>query len=300
MSMSSIAVESRRSRALTRVRDYVELTKPRIALLVLITVAVAAFVGSWGQPDPIALLHALIGTTFVAASASALNHWLEVERDALMHRTEDRPLPSGRLGSAEVVLFATGSILLGASYLFYFVNWQAAAWGLATWVVYVWIYTPLKVISPVNTFVGAIAGALPMLIGWAAMGEALDIRAAAMFLIVFLWQFPHFMAIAWIYRQQYSRAGMQMLPVVDPSGIRAGVQAVLAASALLPTSLLPAMHTPGSFWFLALATALGLGQLVCAVAFCVHRDEITARWLLRASLVYLPALMVLLVLVPIV
>lgn len=299
MSTSSLAVEAR-SRVLSRTRDYIELTKPKIALLVLITVAVAAFVASWGQPDPFLLLHALIGTIFVASSASALNHWLEVERDALMQRTEDRPLPSGRLHSAEVLVFAAASILIGVLYLLCLVNWQAAGWGLLTWITYVWIYTPLKVRSPVNTFVGAIAGALPMLIGWAAMGAPLDVRAGAMFLIVFLWQFPHFMAIAWIYRHQYARAGMQMLPVVDPSGVRAGIQAVLAASALLPTSLLPAMHTPGAVWYMVLAVILGLAQLVCAVVFCVQRNEISARWLLRASLIYLPALMILLVLVPII
>jgi protoheme IX farnesyltransferase len=300
MSISSVAVERRGLRLLARGRDYVELTKPKIAVLVLITVAVAAFVATWGQLDPIVLLHALVGTTFVAASASAFNHWLEVERDALMQRTADRPLPGGRLSGTEVVLFAIVTILLGAAYLLYFVNWQAAGWGMLTWLTYVWIYTPLKVLSPINTFVGAIAGALPMMIGWSAVGGEMDVRAGAMFLIVFLWQFPHFMAIAWLYRHQYERAGMQMLPVVDPSGLRAGVQAVLAASALLPTSLLPALNMPGVTWYLALALVLGLAQLVCAVSFCVHRNEVSARWLLRASLVYLPALMILLVLVQIV
>lgn len=300
MSISSLAVECRRSRVITRVRDYIELTKPRIALLVLITVAVAAFVGSWGQPDPIQLLHALIGTTFVAASASALNHWLEVERDALMKRTADRPLPSGRLSATEVLVFAYATIAVGVAYLSYLVNWQAAGWGLLTWVTYVWIYTPMKVISPMNTFVGAIAGALPMLIGWSAMGAPLDLRAGAMFLIVFLWQFPHFMAIAWIYRQQYQRAGMLMLPVVDPSGRRAGFQAVLTATVLLPISVLPAMQTPDALWYVVLALILGLAQLGCAVVFCVQRNDTSARWLLRASLVYLPALMILLVLVPII
>lgn len=299
MSMSTIAVERGRYGLIARARDYVELTKPKIALLVLITVAVAAFVGSWGQPDAWLLLHALVGTTFVAASASALNHWLEVDRDALMDRTNDRPLPSGRLHTAEVLVFATLTILLGVGYLLWLVNWQAAGWGLATWVVYVWIYTPLKVVGPVNTFVGAIAGALPLLIGWSAMSAPLDIRAVAMFMIVFLWQFPHFMAIAWLYRKQYAKAGMLMLPVVDPSGVRAGVQAVLAATALIPTSLLLTIHTPGAMWYWSLATMLGIGQLICAVTFCVERNETSARWLLRASLIYLPALMILLVLVPI-
>jgi protoheme IX farnesyltransferase len=297
MSISSLAVE--RPGILSRVRDYVELTKPKIALLVLITVAVAAFAASWGQPDPWLLMHALIGTIFVAASASALNHWLEAESDALMERTADRPLPGGRLSSAEVLIFGAISIVIGVTYLLALVNWQAAGWGFLTWFLYVVIYTPLKKLSPINTFIGAIAGALPMLIGWSAMGAELSVRAGALFLIVFLWQFPHFMAIAWLYRKEYARAGMQMLPVVDPSGVRAGAQAVLAAAALLPTSLLPAMHTPDVLWYLSLAVMLGMAQLVCAVSFCVQRNETSARWLLRASLIYLPALMILLVLVPI-
>lgn len=299
MSMSSLAVERRRVGIVARVADYIELSKPRIAILVLITVAVAAFVGSWGQPDPWTLLHALVGTLLVAMSASALNQWLETERDALMHRTSDRPLPSGRLHPAEVLTLAAVTIVLGTLYLGLLVNWTAAGWGLLTWFMYVWVYTPLKVVSPFNTTVGAVAGALPLLIGWSAVGAPLDVRAAAMFAIVFLWQFPHFMAIAWIYRHQYARAGMRMLPVVDPSGRRAGVQAVVSAAGLLPISLIPAMNMPDIGWFLVGAVLLGLAQLWCAVAFCVNLNERSARWLLRASLIYLPSLMVLLVLVPI-
>jgi protoheme IX farnesyltransferase len=201
------------------------------------------------------------------------------------------------LHPAEVLCFAAAAICGGAIYLALLVNWEAACWGLATWFLYVWVYTPLKTISPLNTRVGAVAGALPMLIGWAASGAAFDARAAALFLLVFLWQFPHFMAIAWLYREEYSQAGMKMLPVVDPSGRRAGAQAVLAAAALLPISLLPVVYSPGALWYAALALPLGAAQLWCAVAFCAHLNRRTARSLLRASLVYLPALLVLLVLV---
>lgn len=299
MSVSTIAVEGRRTGMLVRISDYVELTKPKIAVLVLITVAVAAVVAGWGLPDPWVLMHALIGTLLVASSASALNQWLESDRDLMMQRTASRPLPAGRLYHSEVLLFASLTIVAGLLYLALLVNLSAAFWGFATWVMYVWIYTPLKLRSPANTMVGAIAGALPMLIGWSATGAQLDARAAALFMVVFLWQFPHFMAIAWIYRKQYASAGMQMLPVVDPSGRRAGVQAVLCAAALLPVSLIPVMHTPGVPWYLVLAVSLGLAQLYCAVAFCRERSEHTARWLLRASLVYLPILLVLLVLAPI-
>ncbi len=299
MSASTLAVEARRTGLVVRVRDYVELTKPKIAVLVLITVAVAAVVASWGLPDPWVLMHALIGTLLVASSASALNQWLEIDRDQMMERTASRPLPAGRLFSSEVLLFAVLTIVTGMFYLAWFVNWSAALWGFATWFMYVWVYTPLKLRSPTNTAVGAVAGALPMLIGWSATGTALDARAAALFMIVFLWQFPHFMAIAWIYRKQYASAGMKMLPVVDPSGHRAGVQAVLCAAALLPVSLIPVMFTSGVAWYLVLAVLLGLAQLACAVAFYRERTERTARWLLRASLIYLPILLVLLVLAPI-
>jgi protoheme IX farnesyltransferase len=217
-----------------------------------------------------------------------------------MPRTADRPLCAGRLYPTEVLFFAAVTVAAGAVYLWLLVNWQAALWGLATWFVYVWVYTPLKMASPLNTMVGAVAGALPVFIGWSVGQTVLDARGAALFLVVFLWQFPHFMAIAWIYREQYSQAGMRMLPVVDPSGRRAGAQAVLAAAALLPISLLPMIYTPGVLWYLAAAVLLGLAQLWCAVAFCVDRNQTSARWLLRASLVYLPALLVLLVLAQII
>jgi protoheme IX farnesyltransferase len=297
MSTSSLVVVNRRAGLVARVVDYVELTKPKIAVLVLITVAVSAFVGAWGQPDPWLLLHALVGTALVAASASALNQWLEADRDLLMQRTANRPLCAGRLQVAEVLLFSAVTIVVGAACLWAMVGSVAACWGLATWVMYVWVYTPLKVISPLNTLVGAIAGALPVFIGWSAAGGGFDARCAALFLLVFLWQFPHFMAIAWIYRSQYAQAGMRMLPVVDATGVRAGAQAVMAAAALLPISLLPVIYTPGALWYVAAVMLLGLAQLWCAVAFCVHRNEVAARALLRASLVYLPALLVLLVLV---
>jgi protoheme IX farnesyltransferase len=171
---------------------------------------------------------------------------------------------------------------------------------VATWLVYVVAYTPLKTASPANTAVGAIAGALPVLIGWTATGVALDERALALTLVLFLWQFPHFMAIAWLYRHEYARAGHQMLTVVDPSGRRAGWQAVLSALALIPVSLVPVLDNPGlgSVLFLAVASMLGLGQMALAAAFWHDPTEVRARLLLRASLVYLPTLLAMLMLVP--
>ena len=300
MSTSALAGEQRRTTWIERTSDYVELTKPKIALLVLATVAVAYYAASWGQPDPLVLLHTLLGVALVAASASALNQWLEVDRDAAMDRTATRPLPAGRLTGRQVVVFAAACIVAGLAYLTFTVGWQSAVWGLATWAMYVWIYTPLKSRTALNTAVGAIAGALPTLIGWSAAGGELDLRAAALFLIVFLWQFPHFMAIAWIYRRQYGHAGLKMLTVVDPSGRRAGSQAVWAALALAPVSITPAVFTPtaGAIAYMAAALLLAVLQLACAAMFLRERTDESARLLLRASLIYLPLLLVCFMFIP--
>jgi len=297
MSMPTLAIE-RRVSVLGRVADYVELTKPRIAAMVLVTVAVAAFVAAWGPPVGWSLLHTLIGTALVASSASALNQWLERDTDALMPRTENRPLPAGRLTGSQVIGFALISIILGTVYLALCVGWITAALGLLTWAMYVVVYTPLKRRTPANTAVGAVAGALPVLMGWTSVGAPLDLRAWSLFLIVFLWQFPHFMAIAWIYRRDYAAGGLKMLSTVDPSGFRAGAQAIIAALVLIPVSLVPCLSQPAAGLLLIWALLLGVAQLVCAVLFFVQKSETSARRLLLASLVYLPAMMGLLALGP--
>jgi len=201
---------------------------------------------------------------------------------------------------AEAVIFAAITIVAGAAYLALLVNLQAAWWGVLTWALYVWVYTPLKTRTPLNTAVGAVAGAMPILIGWSAAGgmRADLVRALALFTVVFLWQFPHFMAIAWMYRKQYGDAGMKMLPVVDPTGRRAGIQAVAGALALLPISLLVGAHTPGlgGFVYVSIAFILGVTQLGFAIVFCVRMNDATARRLLKASLVYLPTLLMLVLL----
>lgn len=301
MSTNSLTFAARRTGLWVRVADYLELTKPRIAVLVLITVGVAGYLASWGQPVTIwAIVHAMIGTALVASSASAMNQLLERRSDQFMQRTESRPLPAGRLTVAEVATFGGVTLAVGVVYLLLTLNLLTASLGLLTWVMYVGIYTPLKSRTSFNTTVGAVAGAMPVLIGWAAVGNGLDLRAATIFGIVFLWQFPHFMAIAWIYRKQYAAAGLKMLPVVDPTGRRAGVQAVGAALALLPLCLLPAVLPvmPNSILYLLPAFALTTAQLAFAVMFCARLDLASARGLLRASLVYLPAMMGLLMLLP--
>lgn len=297
MSMPSVAITDR-SGMLSRIADYVELTKPKIAVMVLVTVAVAAFVANWGPPSGWLIAHTLIGTTLVAASASAFNQWIERDTDTLMARTADRPLPAGRLTGTQVITFGAVTIVAGVIYLAAFVGLLTAALGMLTWVMYVVVYTPLKRRTAANTAVGAVAGALPVLMGWTAAGAPLDLRAWSLFLIVFLWQFPHFMAIAWIYRRDYDGAGLKMLSTVDPSGMRAGVQAILAALVLVPVSLVPCLTSPAAGFLLLWALVLGVAQFACAVMFFVQLNDTAARRLLYASLVYLPAMMGLLALGP--
>ncbi|MCE9553629.1 MAG: heme o synthase [Planctomycetes bacterium] len=306
MSTSTLTYPRRRTALWGRVADYIELTKPRIAALELLTVLVGAGIACSGVPsDGWLILHLLGGTALVAASASALNQWLERDTDGLMRRTADRPLPAGRLTPTEVIIFGAITGSAGLLWLLTLVGPVTAALGLLTWLLYVWVYTPLKTRSSANTFIGAVAGALPAMMGYAALAPANDaaehrLLAATLFLLVFLWQFPHFMAIAWLYRDSYTAGGMKMLPVVDPTGRRAGAQAVLSAAVLVPISLLPTLlMRAGSVYFL-LALVLSVFQLACAVSFALQMNDITARRLLRASLVYLPMLMALLLTVPLV
>jgi len=301
MSSSAVAVEPRSESWTARCADYVQLSKPRIAFLVAVVVGASALLARWGQPDGWQVLHAVLGTLLVAASASALNQWFEWWRDAIMPRTATRPIPAGRLSRTEVAWFAAAGALAGIGYLGLAVNWTAAAWSLGTWFLYAWVYTPLKSMTAANTLVGAVAGALPVFIGWSAVGGspdvAVDPRGLALFLILFLWQFPHFMAIAWMYRQQYGRAGLQMLTVVDPSGRQAALQALTTCLALLPVSCLTILLTAGGMHgaYLVLTLVLGLAQLACAAVFLRQRSERNARRLLRATLLYLPALLLCLI-----
>ncbi len=305
MSTATVVAISNRSASWTRrCAACVELARPKIAILVLVVVAISGAAAGWGVGNPSAVLHAVVGTLLVAASASALNQVLEHESDAKMPRTADRPLPSGRLPVAVAATLGVASGLLGALYLAAFAGWQPLAWSLLSWAIYVGLYTPLKARSAFNTFVGAVSGALPVWIGWTAVVPTstpwLELRPLSLFLVVFLWQFPHFMAIAWLYRRQYTAAGLKMMSVVDPTGRSSGLQAVLAAAWLIPVSLLLAWGAPtlGTFCFVAVALSLGLLQLGCSLWFAWTRSERAARYLLRCSLVYLPALLMFLVCIP--
>ena len=277
--------------------DYMQLTKPRILVMILLTVGVAIVAVPNVTVSFWIFLHAVIGTGFVAASASTLNQWLEQEQDALMPRTAKRPLPDGRLTSLEAATFGWVLVLIGTIYLALFTNWTTAMLGLVTWGLYVWVYTPMKQYSWWNTAVGTLPGALPVLMGWTAAGGRLDQWGGWLLtLIVVLWQFPHFMSIAWLYREQYAKAGYQMLTNVDPSGRSAAWHAIIPAMALIPLSLL-VLHPASLFdWVLfALSVATCLGQILASWRFMKERSTQTARKLLRSSLVFLPAILTLVV-----
>ena len=289
MSVSVLRYDEQAESQRTRIADYVELTKPRISFMVMVTVAITAYVARWGQPDFVVIVHALIGTLLTAGSASAMNQWLERDLDARMPRTKNRPIPAGRIGGPQVKIIVASTLILGALYLAVMVNPLTAVLSVATWVIYVAAYTPMKTRTPLNTAVGAVSGALPVLMGWAAVeGSWVDARWMALFLLVFFWQFPHFMAIAHIYRKQYGEVGMKMWTVVDPTQRRSGIEAVIGALAVLPVSLATIGGVPDSRIQLVLIFSLGVMQLICAVRYCINTNETSARMLLRASLIYLP------------
>ncbi len=291
-----LAVSQRRGGLLSA---YVSLTKPRIAVMVLLTVAVGYGLGARGQGALSAWLGVLLGTGLIAGGASAWNQVIERRRDARMRRTLSRPLPSGRIAPLPAAIFATLLALAGLGILLTLTTPAAAAVALATFVLYVAVYTPLKSVTTLNTAIGAVPGALPPVIGWAAATGGLGIEAAALFLIVFLWQFPHFLAIAWIYRDDYARAGLRMLPSVDPLGQMTGRQAAGYALTLIPGGLLPAVVGLAGHWYFLGALAVGLFYLAYAARFWSEVSDRAAHALLRASFVYLPTVLLLLVLNPI-
>jgi protoheme IX farnesyltransferase len=279
----------------SRVADYLELTKPRVAVLVLFTVAAGAWLAGRGPVDALILVNTLIGTALVAGGASALNQLLERHSDALMRRTENRPLPSGRLQPLEVLLFGTMLGAGGLTYLGLTVH-QPLAVAVAgfTFFSYVFLYTPLKRKTTLNTLVGAVPGALPPVIGWTAVRGNFGPEVTLLFLIVFLWQVPHFLAIAWIYRDDYGRAGLRMLPTVDGEGHMTGRQMVLYCLALIVVSLAPGVLGLTGSVYLVIAALLGVSFLATCLGFARVASDARARLVMCASLVYLPALLALL------
>ena len=282
----------------SRIAAFVALTKPRIAVMVLLTVAVGYVLGARGASHPATMVFTLLGTGLVAAGASAWNQVIERERDGRMRRTAKRPLPAGLLQPLESALFASALAVAGIVILLVATNPMAASVALATFVLYVAAYTPLKPITTLNTAVGAIPGALPPVIGWAAATGTVGIEAFALFLVVFLWQFPHFLAIAWVHREDYARGGHKMLPCIDPDGRKTARQAVAYALVLVPAGLLPTVTGIAGGWYFAGAFAAGLYYLGASLRFYAHRDDPSARKLMMASFVYLPVILLLLLVNP--
>jgi heme o synthase len=270
---------------------YVVLTKPDVTFLVVITTVAGFYLGSPGRLDWFLLLHTLCGTMLVAGGTAALNQYVERDMDSLMRRTASRPLPAGQLQPLEVLVFGLGAILSGSLWLALVVNRLAALIALATYLLYLGAYTPLKKRTPLATAVGAFPGALPPLIGWAAATGSISLGGWILFAILFFWQFPHFMAIAWMYREDYARAGIKMLPVVDPKGDATFAQIIWTSAVLVPASLLPSLvGLAGIRYFFG---ALVLGMILLQVGLWANRTRtnVRAKWLMHATVVHIPLLL---------
>lgn len=276
--------------------DLLALTKPRITALVLVTTGVGLYLATPGVLDGTLLVHTLLGTALLAGGTNALNQYAERGPDARMKRTRDRPIPSGRLAPGTALAFAAGISAAGALYLALAVNALTALLGVAALVMYVFLYTPLKRRTWWCTVVGAVPGAIPPMMGWAAVRGDLDVVAWILFGIVFLWQLPHFYAIAWIYRADYAEAGFPMLPVVDADGSRTGRQIVASTLALVGVSVWTSVLGLTGALYLVGAVALGVVFLGFGLRLAGHRSSRSARRLFLASVVYLPVLLWLMVL----
>ena len=278
--------------AMSRVRllDYIALAKPELTLLSVTTALGAAYLAA-GDPVPYWLLfHVFIGTILVGAGAGALNQYAERHYDAMMRRTENRPLPSGRLEPTEALALGSVAAIGGVIYLSAFTNVLAGFLAIVTLVTYLFLYTPLKRLTPFATVIGGVPGALPPMIGWAAVAGGLTMGAWALFFILFFWQMPHFHSLAWMYRKDYARAGYRLLTVVDPSGAVASRQILIYSAALVPAALMPTMvGTLGITYFLG-ASLLSGGFLVLAIRLYRNHTNGNARMLFLASLVYLSVL----------
>jgi heme o synthase len=278
----------------TAVADYLELTKPRITMTVLITTLVGYVMGTRGPVSLSRLGVTLAGTALVAAGASALNMLLERRTDALMLRTRNRPVAAGRLRVTEALAFGLALTLAGLGILRFGAGALAALVALLTWSTYLFAYTPLKTRTSLSTIVGAFPGALPPVIGWAGARGQIEPGAVVLFAILFLWQIPHFLAIAWIYREDYARGGLPMLPVLDPAGVVTGRQAVANSLALLLVSVVPTIAgLTGGLYFVG-AVCLGVAFTSVAVSSAIRRTAAAARSLFLASILYLLALCTLL------
>ena len=277
-------------------RDFLELTKPRITLMILICTGVGYYFGSANSLHIATLFHALLGTALMASGTAALNQWYEADSDAKMRRTNKRPIPAGRIKHVVALVFGVGLSILGFAELWFGTNPFAAALGLFTLVTYIGLYTPLKRRSAICTTVGAVPGAMPPLIGYAAASGHLDAAALTLFLILFVWQFPHFYAIAWMYREDYARGGIRMLPVTQPDGESTARRIVACSLLLIPISLVPRWLGMTGSVYVAVAVAAGVMFLYFGLRLGRERSSMRARRVLLASVLYLPVLLAVMVL----
>ncbi len=273
-------------------RHYIELTKPRITWLILMSTGIGYFFGlnralpfNWTL-----LIHTMVGTGLIASGTAALNQWWERESDKLMRRTAGRPLPMGLMTAKRALWFGIGLAVAGALELAVGVNLLASLLGLITLAAYLFVYTPMKSRTHLSTVVGALPGAMPPLMGYAAASGVLNREAWSLFFILFVWQFPHFLAIAWMYRDDYARAGIRMLPVVEPDGRSTSRQIILYATTLIPISLLPVMLGMSGKIYMVGALVLGFWFLYTGVRVAFDRTNARARSVLLASVIYLPVI----------
>ena len=291
--LSQSGVDERRDESLSlreKLSAYVELTKPRITFLIVLTSAAGFYLGARGNLNYLVFFHAMAGIALLSSGIATLNQYMERHLDGLMRRTAARPLPTGKLSPFEALIFGASLTVAAEAYLAVLVNPLTGALGLSVIAGYLFCYTPLKTRSTLSTFIGAFPGAMPPLMGWTAARGAMSTEAWVLFAILFLWQFPHFLAIAWMYREDYERAGIVMLPVIEPEGRITGQQIIAYTLMLLPVSLIPTwMGIAGSVYFYG-AIVLGLLFLYSSVRAAFSKSRQQARRLLLASVLYLPLL----------
>ncbi len=286
----SITIESIVPVGRNKISDYMELGKLRLLMLVLITTGIGFYLSSWQGQNFFLLFNLLLGTGCVGAGANALNQWYEQDVDARMNRTKNRPIPSGRVSSQEALYFGVIISLIGLAYLAWTVNWLTTALGFITWSSYLFIYTPLKQKTILNTWIGAVPGALPPLMGWAAARGTLEVEALTIFAILYFWQLPHFFAISWMYREDYKNGNFRMLSLIDPTGKKTSYQLLVNTFLLLVASLTLFFTNQAGLFYLV--SAIGLGCLFLMITFLFFKEKsvINAKRVFLASIVYFPIL----------
>lgn len=277
-------------------RDYFDLSKPGIGFYAVITTFTSFWLATQGPLDLWLLAHTLLATALVTAGGGALNQVMEIQVDSEMRRTEKRPLPAGRVAIEPALAFGVITSIGGVLWLYLSVNGLTSLLAIATLIGYLFVYTPLKKTTHLATVIGAFPGAIPILIGWTAVTNSIDWRGWVLFGILFLWQIPHFLAIAWMYRNDYARAGFPMLTVVEPEGFHAGYQSVIYLAALIPLSLLPTLMRMTGITYFSSALVLGLVFFASGAQLALKRNNQSAKRLLLASILYLPLLLLVMIL----